>query len=322
VAEHDEGQEGHSPEGPAEHPLPSATIWPLGFAAGIAIFLVGLGLTNWVIFGIGVGLTAVFAALWIRGSLREAHAPSVAVEPAEEPEIPGTEEPERFPRNKFLEISTLGLGAAIGVAVTVPVAGFLIGPSFTKERNQDDDIDLGSLENYPEGEWRVATFRSKELEGDVSLRTAFVRNNGLANSVPSFTIISNRCTHLGCPVRPAGPTAEEAAKEVPTKIDTVRLIPAQPAAGFVCPCHGGAYDIEGNRTAGPPVRALDRYSYSIVNGNLVLGTRFSVGKVEGTGKDAMVTTYTRFDPGQHVDGWEQIFNPVSPHQIYSPNPNQ
>jgi hypothetical protein len=101
----------------------------------------------------------------------------------------------------------------------------------------------------------------------------------------------------------------------------VRLIPSQPAS-FVCPCHGGSYDIEGNRTAGPPVRALDRFSYSIIDGKLVLGTRFSVGKVEGTGRDALLVTYTRFDPGQHVDGWEQIFNPVSPHQIYSPNPNQ
>ena len=31
-------------------------------------------------------------------------------------------------------------------------------------------------------------------------------------------------------------------------------------AGFGCPCHGGAYDTEGNRTAGPPVRSLDRFA--------------------------------------------------------------
>jgi Rieske Fe-S protein len=318
VAEHEEGRNEVSPPESGQHPHPSATIWPLGFAAGIAILLVGLGLTNWVVFGIGAGLTVLFGALWAWDAVREHRPPRPAAEAAPEGE---EEEEERFPRNKFLELSTLGLGAVIGVAVTVPVAGFVIGPSFTKDRNKDEDIDLGPLENYPEGEWRVATFEAKPREGDVSLRTAFVRNNGLFNEVPSFTIISNRCAHLGCPTQPGGPTDEEAAQEIETATGTVRLTPTQPAS-FVCPCHGGAYDTEGNRTAGPPVRALDRYSYSIIDGELVLGTRFSVGKIEGTGASATLYTYTRFDSGQHVDGWEQILYPVSPHQIYSPNPNQ
>ena len=61
------------------------------------------------------------------------------------------------------------------------------------------------------------------------------------------------------------------------------LIPTISIAGFGCPCHGGQYDTEGNRTAGPPVRALDRYSFSIRNGNLFIGKPFSVAKVDGTG---------------------------------------
>ena len=47
-------------------------------------------------------------------------------------------------------------------------------------------------------------------EGEMSRRTAFVRNNGSltvkGKQVPSFTIISNRCAHLGCPVQANGPT--------------------------------------------------------------------------------------------------------------------
>ena len=61
------------------------------------------------------------------------------------------------------------------------------------------------------------------------------------------------------------------------------LTPTQPS-GFGCPCHGGAYDTEGNRVAGPPVRALDRYEYSIIDGNLVLGQPYSVGEVDGDGR--------------------------------------
>ncbi len=145
----------------------------------------------------------------------------------------------------------------------------------------------------------------------MSRQTAYVRNNGLANNVPSFTIISNHCAHLGCPVQPGGPTDSESAKDIETTSGTVTLIPTQPAS-FVCPCHGGAYDTEGNRTAGPPVRGLDRYEFSIIGGNLVLGERFSVGSVEGTEAAAQITRYTRFDPGQHVDGWERILYPLSP----------
>ena len=104
-------------------------------------------------------------------------------------------------------------------------------------------------------------------EGEVTRRTAFVRYNGeLDSGQPSFTMISNSCAHLGCPVQPNGPIDEESAKEIKTSTTTVRLIPADPAGGFACPCHGGAYDSEGNRTSGPPVRSLDRFAFAIKGG--------------------------------------------------------
>ena len=63
------------------------------------------------------------------------------------------------------------------------------------------------------------------------------------------------------------------------------------------------------------MRALDRYLYSIVDGNIVLGERFCVGKVEGTGAEARIESYTRFDPGEHVDGREAWLYPASPQGI-------
>ena len=91
----------------------------------------------------------------------------------------------------------------------------------------------------------------------------------------------------------------------------VRLIPTTPA-GFGCPCHGGQYDTEGNRTAGPPVRALDRYEFAIHNGRLVLLSTFSVSHVDGTGAQAQIHKYKLSGPGQHVDGPEQWFYPIQP----------
>jgi hypothetical protein len=92
----------------------------------------------------------------------------------------------------------------------------------------------------------------------------------------------------------------------------VTTTPVIAVSGFSCPCHGGAYDTEGNRTAGPPVRALDRYEFSIKNGHLILGRNYSVASVTGSGANAKINKYDLTGPGQHVDGWEQIFYPIQP----------
>ncbi len=313
MTEHDEVEKGDEPSpehgapGGGPH-LPAPTIYPFGFAAGLAVLLVGL-IINWWLVAVGAGIAVVFGFLWVASATapyrrQPAPPPPAAEAPAEE----GAEAPERFGRNVFLERSTLALGGLIGAAVTVPVVGFAVAPTFIGQ--DDEDVDLGPLENFPEGEYVVATFEAKPREGDVSRQTAFVRNNGIANGVPSFTIISNRCVHLGCPTQPNGPTEFDNPRDVETDEGTVTLLRTQPA-GFGCPCHGGAYDNEGNRTAGPPVRSLDRYRYSIVNGNLVLGERYSVGIVIGTGADAQINAYDRYYPGDHVDGWEKGFYPWS-----------
>ncbi|HSK15770.1 MAG TPA: Rieske 2Fe-2S domain-containing protein [Gaiellaceae bacterium] len=295
-------------EGGAPH-LPPPTIWPFAFAAAIALVLVGLIVSIWATV-IGLVLGVVFGFLWIRDVTREVRAapePVEAAAPAVVEEEGPAGEPQRFERSKFLEGATLGIGAVIGGIVTVPALGFAVAPAFV---GQDyPDVDLGSLDEYPEGEWQIVTFTSDPEQGTVSRRTAFIRNNGLRDSVPSFTILSNRCVHLGCPTQPQGPPGEP--RDIEAAGETVTIQPTQPSA-FGCPCHGGAYDIEGNRTAGPPVRALDRYEYSIVNGNLQLGAPYSVGNVEGTGTEAVVYRYKVADPGVHVDGVSQVLYPYVP----------
>jgi Rieske Fe-S protein len=294
----------------AEAHLPSPTIWPFAFAGAVALILLGLIVSTWATV-LGIVLAVVFGFLWIRQVTREVRGEpepveepvAVAVEPVEE----GEEGPARYGRSKFLEGATIGIGAAIGAIVTLPVLGFAVAPAFV---DQDyPDVDLGPLDNYPEGEWQIATFTSVPEDGQVTRRTAFVRNNGLKDNVPSFSILSNRCVHLGCPTQPQGPPGEP--REVETTIGPVELTPTQPS-GYGCPCHGGAYDVEGNRTAGPPVRALDRYEFSIIEGSLWLGSPYSVAEVEGEGADAVIVKYGPSDPGVHVDGPEQVFYPYVP----------
>jgi len=307
--------------------LPGPSLYPIAFAAGVACILVGLIVNPKIVAPIGAVIAIVFGFLWARDAttqyrgvpepiepeVREAPSAQAAAIPAGrgEPAMSAPETGERFPRSKFLEASTIGLGAVIGGLITVPVVGFMVVPAF--EDQGYPKIDLGPLENFTEGKWFVTSFFLHPDTGEVSRRTAYIRYNGLLQDEPSFTIISNRCAHLGCPVQPNGPVQDDQEKVVKgVKGQRVTMIPMLPAGGFGCPCHGGQYDPEGNRTAGPPVRALDRYQYSIVGGRLILGTPFSVSEVDGEGKNAQIHAYKLTGPGEHVDGWEQILYPIQP----------
>jgi len=311
VADELERPGGEPVEHEAEPHLPSPTIWPFAFAGGVALLLVGL-IINWVLAAIGAVLVLVFGFLWIREATSEVRRPPAAAPPTAPPvselavaEEEEQKEPERYPRSVFLEMSTLGVGGLIGAIVTLPALGFMVAPAFVGQEH--DEVDLGPLANFPQDQFVITTFNSKKDEGSVGRRTAFIRNNGLKNEVPSFTIISNRCAHLGCPTQPQGLPGK--AKEVKSSSGTVTIIPVASVSGFQCPCHGGAYDDEGNRTAGPPVRALDRYEFLVREGNLVLGKPYSVGKVIGKSADAKIEAYRVADPGQHVDGPEKLLYP-------------
>ena len=88
------------------------------------------------------------------------------------------------------------------------------------------------------------------------------------------------------------------------------------AQSFGCPCHGGLYDAEGNRQAGPPVRSMDRYTFSIRNGRLVLGELYAVGNVSGTGRERRRSRGTRGrSRGRTSTAIEAWLYPIVPSQV-------
>ena len=114
-----------------DHPhVPGPSLWPVGFAVGVVVLMIGL-IVSWWIAGVGAVIALAFAFLWIRdltAGTELVHTPEVPPESPTGPAIPASEGPdampvslteERYPRSKFLEISTIGLGAVIG--------GFLVG---------------------------------------------------------------------------------------------------------------------------------------------------------------------------------------------------
>jgi Rieske Fe-S protein len=281
------------------------TLAPIAFAIGVAVVLAGLIVNLEVIAPVGVAIAVLAAVAWIRGTGRRSR--TSAEQKSHEPVATETE---RFPRNRFLERATLGLGGLVAAGVALPAIGAAVLPVFTG--NKRLPIDLGPISAFPQGEFAVATFLSDPKAGEISRRTAYVRNNGFVGTSPSFTIMSSRCTHVGCPTQPNGPIFMQREKFVRTSVGEVKVVPALPAGGFGCPCHGSVFDTEGNRTAGPAPRALDRYQFSIRNGRLVLGPIYSISRVDGSGGNARIHSYKRLGDGEPATGPESLLYPVDP----------
>jgi Rieske Fe-S protein len=279
------------------------TLAPIVFAIGVAVILAGLVVNLEVIAPAGVAITVLAAVAWIRGSGKRSQAQTKTLEPA-------TDEGERFPRSRLLERATLGLGGLVAAGVALPAIGAAVLPAFrhTKARA----IDLGPIGAFPEGKFVIATFLSDPQAGEISRRAAFVRNNGFVGKSPSFTIMSSRCTHVGCPTQPNGPIFVKKETFRRTNVGEIKVVPTLPAGGFGCPCHGSQFDTEGNRTAGPAPRALDRYQFSVRNGRLILGPIYSVSRVDGTGGTARIHSFKRLGDGEPASGPESLLYPLDP----------
>ncbi len=183
-------------------------------------------------------------------------------------------------RGRFLTGVTLGLGGLIGAAVTVPVVGFALGPSFAGEEWYW--VDLGPVDAFKAGDksYTPVHFERTPNGGNLARRVAFVRRD----TDTAFTVVSNTCMHLGCPVQ-AG------------------------SLGFSCPCHGGQYDSEGRRIAGPPVRPLNRYQSRVEKNHLFIGRVFASKELDN---GSVVMTDSWKDPGEPVTGFLSYLYPAPP----------
>jgi len=283
----------------------NATLLPVSFAIGVAVLFVGLVVNLRVVAPFGGAIALVAGLAWVRvsGSRRRS---TIARPPASAEETGA----ERFPRSRLLERATLGLGGLVALGAVLPAVGAAVLPAFLNQRPKA--IDLGPIRDFPQGQFVLATFLSDPAMGEVSRRAAYVRNNGLLGKSPSFTIMSSRCTHVGCPTQPNGPVFGQKRRALKTANGEVGLVPSDPAGGFGCPCHGSQFDTEGNRTAGPAPRALDRYQFSIRRGHLWLGDIYSVSRVQGAGANARIHSFKRLGDGEPATGPESLLYPVEP----------
>jgi quinol---cytochrome c reductase iron-sulfur subunit, bacillus type len=177
-------------------------------------------------------------------------------------------------------------GAIAAGAFTLPALAFAVGPIFKKEPHSWQDI--GSVEDFDERDYVPVIVTITPGVGEIGKTTVYVRKHNAAIDTDAadrdtpYIAISTRCAHVGCPVR---------------------WVAA--AERFVCPCHGGVYDLLGRRVSGPPVRPLDRFPTRVRSGRVQLFTaRFSV--------NSRLRRFSPRDPGEPLDGIGQYLYPSRP----------
>ena len=199
--------------------------------------------------------------------------------------IPGAFDGETVTRRRFMTVGANAAGAVAAGAFVLPALGFAIGPIFKSTPVRWESVGPESM--FEENNYTPVVLTVNPSIGEAGKTTVYVRkyNAGLDldpyDKGTPYIALSSRCAHLGCPVR---------------WVDA--------AERFICPCHGGVYDLLGRRVGGPPVRPLDRFYTRVRGGNVELGPRFSV--------NSQLRRFSPRDPGEPLDGIGQYLYPSRP----------
>jgi Rieske Fe-S protein len=199
--------------------------------------------------------------------------------------IPGAFEGETVTRRRFMTGTAHGAGAVAAAAFTLPALGFAIGPIFKTTPHRWETV--GSPGSFTANNYVPVVVTLTPGIGEAGKSTVYVRQfNPALDTDPydrgtPYIAISSRCAHVGCPVR---------------WVDA--------AERFICPCHGGVYDLLGRRVGGPPVRPLDRFYTRVVGEDVQIGPRFSV--------NSELRRFSPRDPGEPIDGIGQYLFPSRP----------
>jgi menaquinol-cytochrome c reductase iron-sulfur subunit len=196
-------------------------------------------------------------------------------------------EGETVTRRRLMEGTALAAGGIATMAFALPGLGFALGPLF------EDTLPTVWQDVGPEADFNDESYVPRVMNidptiGDAGKTTIYVRkfNRSIdkvikGEDIQPYVVISTRCAHLGCPVRYI-----------------------QASGKFVCPCHGGVYDSQGQVEGGPPVRPLDRFYTRVTSGRVEVGDRFSL--------NSELHRFAPRDPSNHLDGLWQYLYPSRP----------
>lgn len=163
----------------------------------------------------------------------------------------------RLTRRRFVLRAMTVLGAIAAAIVALPAGAFVSAPGWLSNLprrlishtvspalRSDEWTSAGPIDRLRLGQPRHMIVERPIVDGWVE-RDEPVGVYVVRDEDDQATVIDPHCTHLGCPVEFSSG-----------------------AGSFLCPCHGGAFDPEGNPTAGPPPRRLDRYETRVEEGEV------------------------------------------------------
>lgn len=138
----------------------------------------------------------------------------------------------------YIGIGMAGLGATLA---GIPIIGSLFG---TPARSEQVWHTVGEIDDFTIDETVKVEFQDDDpvpWAGPAARNAAYLRRL----DEEEFTAFSIYCTHVGCPV------AWRSGANL-----------------FICPCHGGVFDREGDVVAGPPESPLVRLDTRLREGNV------------------------------------------------------
>jgi menaquinol-cytochrome c reductase iron-sulfur subunit len=174
---------------------------------------------------------------------------------------------DQITRGDFLGFGLLG--AVTGAILTIPPVAFILTPiiktdvlgnsdvsenwfevghvsEITVEAPKDFDVFFPITQSYGSNV-RNAVWLSWKDHEPPSFLEGLKKGDSITQSQieevnEKINVLSNSCAHLGCPVR---------------------WVITEGKGEFLCPCHGGIYDINGTYVAGPPPRDMYSYTYEV-----------------------------------------------------------
>jgi Rieske Fe-S protein len=155
-----------------------------------------------------------------------------------------------LPRRRFLAVCGKVAGSLVGVGVVLVVARSFypplrrwirLPPFMTPFR------PIAAIDSLPPGEWKLVPLTADTADAKSKTEGPAVWVQRDRDQPEKFRVLSPICTHQGCIV----------------KWRADRSL-------FVCPCHGGTFDAEGNRKSGPPQSPLAMLDYRVKDGQLLI----------------------------------------------------
>jgi menaquinol-cytochrome c reductase iron-sulfur subunit len=137
------------------------------------------------------------------------------------------------------------VGTIISAVIGLPVIGYVVSPALKKSKGEEW-ITLGPMSALEKGIPAPFTFSQMK---EIGWRRARISQTvyAVTNDGQNVLVFSDACTHLSCKVH------WEQGRDA-----------------FVCPCHDGVFDKEGNVVSGPPPKPLVQFETQVESDQLMI----------------------------------------------------